>query len=308
MDTFLDRLPVHHYQHHIGDYDTHTSHLTWDEDMAYTRLLRIYYRDEKPIPKSFEILCRMTKAKTEKQRRAVRTVLDEFFIELDDGLHNKRADEELRRFWKKSAGAKAAAEARWEDMRTQCERIPAQNANAMPTATRKPLPVNQESPNGDSHAHNAPSEPLPDVAVAWNSIPRVVHVTRMSKSRKAALALRMTDGFWAARWKDGIDRIAKSAFLQGEGGSGWRADFDWFLKPDSLTKVLEGKYDDRPTPGTGIARHNGHPGGATAVSREADRMQQQLRILADYAAQDDAETVRGDDGALVRDEADGGSG
>ena len=38
------------YKHHLGDYDGHTAHLTWTQDLAYTRLLREYYRREAPIP------------------------------------------------------------------------------------------------------------------------------------------------------------------------------------------------------------------------------------------------------------------
>jgi hypothetical protein len=36
-----------------------------------------------------------------------------------------------------------------------------------------------------------------------------------------------------------------SPFCRGETGDrGWRASFDFLLKPDTATKVLEGKYDD----------------------------------------------------------------
>ena len=26
---------------------------------------------------------------------------------------------------------------------------------------------------------------------------------------------------------------------------GWRADIDWYIKPDTIAKVMEGKYDNR---------------------------------------------------------------
>ena len=31
---------MNYYEHHIGDYDADISHLSWAEDMAYTRLIR----------------------------------------------------------------------------------------------------------------------------------------------------------------------------------------------------------------------------------------------------------------------------
>ena len=42
-----------------------------------------------------------------------------------------------------------------------------------------------------------------------------------------------------------VKRIAGSAFCLGSSQSGWRADFDWFLKPSTHLRVMEGRYDDR---------------------------------------------------------------
>lgn len=41
-----------------------------------------------------------------------------------------------------------------------------------------------------------------------------------------------------------------SHFLCGGGERGWKADFDWVMRDDHLTKILEGSYDntDRPAP------------------------------------------------------------
>jgi uncharacterized protein YdaU (DUF1376 family) len=89
---------VNFYKHHLGDYDAATAHLSWDEDQAYTRLLRLYYRTEKPIPTDTGEACRLTRARTTPQRHAVETVLREFFDLRDTGWHNKRADEEIAAF------------------------------------------------------------------------------------------------------------------------------------------------------------------------------------------------------------------
>jgi uncharacterized protein YdaU (DUF1376 family) len=86
---------VNYYPHHLGDYDSATAHLSWDEDMAYWRLLRVYYRLEKPIPADTGDACRLARAKTTAQKKAVEDVLREFFDLADDGWHNKRADEEI---------------------------------------------------------------------------------------------------------------------------------------------------------------------------------------------------------------------
>jgi uncharacterized protein YdaU (DUF1376 family) len=45
---------VNFYSFHIGDYAAHTRHLTPIEDIAYRRMLDLYYTSEKPLPR----LCR----------------------------------------------------------------------------------------------------------------------------------------------------------------------------------------------------------------------------------------------------------
>ncbi len=41
-----------------------------------------------------------------------------------------------------------------------------------------------------------------------------------------------------------FEKVAKSKFLSGQNYRGWKANFDWVMKPDNLVKVLEGNYDD----------------------------------------------------------------
>jgi hypothetical protein len=64
----------------------------------------------------------------------------------------------------------------------------------------------------------------------------------------AALAARCRDPIWRQLWRQALCKLPQSSFLRGErprDGRDWRADIDWFLKPDSVSKILEGKYDDR---------------------------------------------------------------
>lgn len=81
------------YKHHLGDYDGHTAHISWDEDMAYTRLMRAYYRREGPIPDAEKY--RLARASSKSQRAAVDAVLSEFFVLDGDVWRQKRCDEEI---------------------------------------------------------------------------------------------------------------------------------------------------------------------------------------------------------------------
>ena len=135
---------MNYYEHHIGDYAAATAHLSWDEDMAYTRLLRAYYHHERGIQDGQQY--RIARASTPSQRKAVDTVLAEYFSLVDGHHTQKRADKEVARFQDKQRKAKASADARW----SQSER----NANASPNASPNAMRTHSEG--------NAPSLQTPD--------------------------------------------------------------------------------------------------------------------------------------------------
>lgn len=84
---------VNWYEHHLRGYDADTQHLSWDQDMAYTRLLRWYYRKEQPVPADLDEACRQVRASD--HREAVQAVLAEFFELRADGWHRQDCDERI---------------------------------------------------------------------------------------------------------------------------------------------------------------------------------------------------------------------
>lgn len=89
---------MNYYEHHIRDYDTATAHLSWEEDLAYRRLIAWYYRKEAPIPGDIKEACRQVRAASKPQREAVAAVLDEFFELREDGWHNETCDDVISAF------------------------------------------------------------------------------------------------------------------------------------------------------------------------------------------------------------------
>jgi uncharacterized protein YdaU (DUF1376 family) len=85
---------MHYYQFHIGDYKSHTHHLSLMEDLAFRRLLDHYYLHQSPI-KQREIARQIGMRDFEQD---VLTVLEEFFVSTDDGYINPRADKEIKAF------------------------------------------------------------------------------------------------------------------------------------------------------------------------------------------------------------------
>lgn len=87
------------YKHHIGDYDTHTSHLSILEDGIYCRLLRRYYLTERPLPNDLKELARLIRARSRHEVDALATCVNYYFVVALDGLlHNSRADEEILKY------------------------------------------------------------------------------------------------------------------------------------------------------------------------------------------------------------------
>lgn len=142
---------MHYYQFNIGDYASSTQHLDPIEDIAYRRMLDLYYSKESPLPKDIDQIARLIRMRTHKDSIAI--VLDEFFTEQKDGFHNNGADKALEKVYRKSEAARRSAEARWNKNKelqssdrnanapeAQCD----SNANGMLPNTQDPLPNTQD--------------------------------------------------------------------------------------------------------------------------------------------------------------------
>lgn len=95
------------YPHHIGDYMTATAHLTWLEDCAYRRLLDTYYVKEHPLPADVAQVCRLVRAASKDERKAVETVLTEFFVLGANGWQHGRCEREIEKAKVSAERAKA---------------------------------------------------------------------------------------------------------------------------------------------------------------------------------------------------------
>lgn len=76
---------------------TATAHLSWLEDCAYRRLLDVYYSREQAIPADIAQACRLVRASGKEEKRAVETVLREFFKETDAGWSHSRCEAEIQK-------------------------------------------------------------------------------------------------------------------------------------------------------------------------------------------------------------------
>lgn len=82
---------MNYYPFHPGDYLRDTAHLDPMEDLAYRRLLDLYYLSEAPIPLETQQVSRRLRLGSE----SVLSVLNEFFICTPNGYIHKRCDAEI---------------------------------------------------------------------------------------------------------------------------------------------------------------------------------------------------------------------
>lgn len=190
------------YSHHINDYAEATAHLTFVEDAAYSRLIRKYYSNEKPLPADIKTVQRLICARTDEEKEAVETILNEFFTLEHDGWHNARCDEEIAAYRDKQEKASRSAKSRWQKQQEESDRYANAmrthsecNANGVLTNNHKPITNNQEpitkgiNKNNAREKNRASDFDFPD----WIPKEAWLGFVEMRKARKRPLTERAKD-------------------------------------------------------------------------------------------------------------------
>ena len=128
---------MHYYQFHIGDYRAATAHLSNDEDLAYRRLLDLYYDTEKPIAFDLDWLSRRLRLGQD----VIKNVLRDMFVESDDGWVHHRCDSEIAKYHSKAESARKANQKRWgsdKDLKSDADQILTNNQE--PITNKKKAP------------------------------------------------------------------------------------------------------------------------------------------------------------------------
>ena len=220
---------MHNYQFNIGDYKSHTEHLSEMEDLTYRRLLDWYYLHETPIPLDLTETARQIRMRSHSDCIAV--VLQEYFERTENGWIHHRADREIAKTGEKSAKAAASAKARWNK---------GSNANALPTQSESNATHNTEHITQDTkpkiktqRGSRLPTDwTLPDVWKEWAEKERPdLTISKVADSFK---------DFWIAK--------------PGAGGVklDWYATWRNWVRSQSAPKTFVNKFDvahvTTPTP------------------------------------------------------------
>ena len=235
---------MNYYAFHLGDYASATGHLTWDEDMAYRRLLDAYYQRETPLPDDVRQVYRLTRAQTDSQRQAIDTVLSEFFTMTDDGWRHFRCDAEIQAISGKREKASQSAKARWRKAKAEqtqcdrnanapeksCERIESECEGNAPNPNPNPNPNHKDQkPPSSAPTKTAKKTKIPDPFMltaemrAWaaESAPVVNVKTETESFVDYWRGEAKTKADWPATWRNWIRRAQQSA-EKGGGRGGYK--------------------------------------------------------------------------------------
>jgi len=200
---------MHYYQFHIGDYKSHTHHLSLMEDLAYRRLLDFYFLHEQPI-KHRDIARQIGMREHEED---VMTVLNEFFISTEDGFVSPRADKEIKQYKEFAEAGKRGAAKRWGTP-PNGEAISPPNATPIATTNHKPITNNQIKEKATSVA---PPEGVSDSV--WQEF------KTLRKAKRAPITQRAIDAISSEAQKIGwsLEKALEECVVRG-----WQAfKADW---------------------------------------------------------------------------------
>lgn len=232
---------MHYYKFNIGDYSSHTSRLSLMEDLAYRRLIDLYYLNEKPFEGSIKNIAR--EIGMIEHTEEVEYVLHKFFSQEDECFYHKRIEKELAEYKGKKDKAKKAGKASGEARRKKSLQKKELNGrstdvqlktngrstdvrvefnknheNVEPTINHKPLttnhkPIEDIDPNGSCEASFTLTEYKPpafeyeiqEIFDYWCFIMKKnPKVAKLTKKRSDLIKARLKEGYEAEAIKQAI--------------------------------------------------------------------------------------------------------
>lgn len=207
---------MHFYQFHIGDYMSHTHHLSPLEDIAYRRLLDYYYLHETPIKQ--QDIARYIGMRGHED--VVLLVLSEFFVSTEAGFIHPRADAEIAKYREFSEAGKRGAAKRWAKATPEATVEPplkGGNGEAISPPSPTPIATNNHKPITKNQRKSAnklacPPEVEQQVWDDWYAlrdakkapITQTVLASAIVQADKAGITLNDYLKIWCARGSQGM--------------------------------------------------------------------------------------------------------
>jgi uncharacterized protein YdaU (DUF1376 family) len=247
---------MHYFQFNIGDYRAATAHLSNEEDLAYRRLLDMYYDTEQKIPLDTQWVARRLRVGTE----VVEAVLADMFEKQEDGWFHARCEEIIKQYKEFAEAGKRGAAKRWGN-----KGVTPPNGEASSPHTPPPmLTINQEliTTNDIKEAKaspdlgkpkSAPACPVAEIVEMYNTmLPMLPAVSVVNDSRKRAIAARWREVVTTEKMdrQQGLEffqwffkMVKDSKFLTGK-AKDWKADIDFLFNASKFPRIVEGTYHE----------------------------------------------------------------
>ncbi len=231
---------MHYYQFNIKDYAFVAMRLTLMEDLAFRRMLDLYYETEKPLPCELKRVAKLI-GMLEHQEE-VRDILNDFWQETEQGWVNSRAEQEIVIYQAKADTARANGK-----------------KGGRPKNPEKTQLVNLANPeitgskaNHKPITNNHNKDICQQVADEYNNIlSDLGNVKVLSDKRKSHIKASIkqfkgtkTDFANIETWTRLFNYVDKSDFLMGR-SSDWKASFDFVINKSNLLKIVEGNYENK---------------------------------------------------------------
>ena len=255
---------MHYYQFNIGDYRAATAHLSNEEDLAYRRLLDMYYDTEKKIPIDTQWVAKRLRMAVE----VVNEVLRDMFVEHEDGWFHAKCDDLIQQYH--AMAEKNRANGRLGGRKKN----PVGNPTLTDSQPNAKQTINYKLETNNQDTYICPPDGAPEQS-AGLKIPDCQHQGVIELYHQWLPTLRKVEvwnatrqGYLRQRWREVAEELAqdkqietahvlnwwgeffqhigKSKFLTGKvnskDGRAFTADLEWILKPSNFAKIVEGKY------------------------------------------------------------------
>ena len=207
------------YKFHLGDYITHTLHLSDAEDLAYRRLLDLYYMSEKPIPLDTESVSRKIRLDLD----ITESVLGEFFEKTETGYRNARCDAEIAKYQHQVETNRSLGKRGGRPKKTESETESKPNTNPKKIQNKNKKDITSAAPTSATR--------FDEFWAVWPS-----------SSRKVAKAAVL------AKWeKHNLDEVADTIIAN---VNALKASTQWLggYEPAPLTYINQRRWEDEQYP------------------------------------------------------------
>jgi uncharacterized protein YdaU (DUF1376 family) len=228
--------PFPYMRFYFADYDADTAHLSTLEHGVYFLLIKAVWKSGRALPDNDGRLAILAGLSLPEWQR-VRPDIAPFFAIADGLWRHKRVEEELEKVRGRVEQARSAALAGGELRRGA--RTSTRTASAPAPASATP----ESDSDSEGKEEESSSASIAALVSAWDSLARahglpVIRTFTEARRRSARARLREHQESDVLR---AIALIADRPFLLGGGRRGWKADLDWFLRPASIPRILEGQ-------------------------------------------------------------------